>query len=177
MKKNFGGKHYLSNIQRIIQNIKSELKNISPLKEMFLERFDDIKYRNSTSARQLIKYILEEFEKNEKGFTGETKLDFDSVNIEHILPQNPVKWGYSKKDVSDYVNNLGNLCLLHFVLNSAASDSKIEKKLDDILKTEIKSTLSLANSIKENNYTWNKEEIANRQKNMGILAFDKIWKL
>lgn len=177
MKKNFGGKHYLSNIQRIIQNIKSELKNISPLKEMFLERFDDIKYRNSTSARQLIKYILEEFEKNEKGFTGETKLDFDSVNIEHILPQNPVKWGYSKKDVNDYVNNLGNLCLLHFVLNSAASDSKIEKKLDDILKTEIKSTLSLANSIKENNYTWNEEEIVNRQKNMGILAFDKIWKL
>lgn len=53
----------------------------------------------------------------------------------------------------------------------------MKDKLDDILKTEIKSTLSLANSIKENNYTWNHEEIVNRQKNMGILAFDKIWKL
>ena len=43
--------------------------------------------------------------------SGETKIDFEKVNIEHLLPQNPKKWKLTKSEIEEYVNLLGNLCI------------------------------------------------------------------
>jgi len=164
----------LKKMDWILNELKNDLLQISPEKESFIEGFKKLKYRNSEATRRLLKYILEEF--NDDLTTGETRIDFDKVNLEHILPQNPTKWNLTKKEVEEYVNCLGNLCLLHKDKNSGAGNSPINKKIKFLLDTEIKSTKELSNEIKMNNFIWNEDLIYKRQKEMADLAFDKIWK-
>ena len=77
----------LKNTQTAFNNLKTELVSILPSKELFLEKFKEVEYKNSEKARKLLKYILEEIDKEKS--SGEYKLDFDSINLEHILPQTP----------------------------------------------------------------------------------------
>lgn len=162
------------NLQRLFSQLTTELQELSPIRPVFIEEFEKIKYRNSEATRRLLKYILEEF--NDDLTTGETRIDFDKVNLEHVLPQNPTKWNLTKEDVVDYVNCLGNLCLLHKGKNSGIGNDPIKKKIPILLESEIKSTMKFANKIKENDYNWNEDLIYNRQNEMAQLAFDKIWK-
>ncbi len=68
----------------------------------------DIKYRNSDSARILIKYIWSEVN-NHYEKTNEHKIDFNNVNVEHLIPQSPgINWGLTTDEIKNYVNLLGN---------------------------------------------------------------------
>ena len=162
------------NLQRLFSQLKTELQELSPKKEIFIEEFMRIKYRNSEATRRLLKYILEEF--NDELTTGETRIDFDKVNLEHLLPQTPTKWNLTKEEVVDYVNCLGNLCLLHKGKNSGIGNDPIKSKIPVLLESEIKDTMAFAEKIKTDNYNWNEDLIYKRQKEMAELAFDKIWK-
>jgi len=53
-------------------------------------------------------------------------------NIEHILPQNPQKWGLSKESISGYVNKIGNLTILHNNDNNDAGNEPLSKKISDV---------------------------------------------
>ncbi|MFQ5586917.1 MAG: HNH endonuclease family protein [Thermodesulfobacteriota bacterium] len=91
-------------------------------------------YKRSEQGRKLIKYTLDKIDNYFKQ-TDEHLIDFDRVNIEHILPQNPSKeWGLSKEDIIDYVNKLGNLTLLSKILNSKIQNGPIDKKLPELRK-------------------------------------------
>jgi hypothetical protein len=145
-----------------------------PSRELFIESYRDLSYGTSEKARQLIKYSFEEI--NNHKSSGEQKIDFAKVNIEHILPQEPKKWGLSKKEVKDYVNKIGNLTLLSKKYNSSIGNEVLTRKLIELEKSEIKITSELVNEIKANP-VWNDEIIFQRQSRLAEISFDVIWKI
>lgn len=167
-------KNRIKKVQTVFNNLREELKDIIPSRELFIENFKTLSYGRSDKSRQLIKYTLEEL--NMVNTTGEHKLDFDKVNIEHILPQDPKKWGLSKQDVKSYVNLIGNLTLLSRKINSSVGNDIIPKKLLELEKSEIKITKDLVEFLKKDE-TWNQFKILERQEAFAEVAFDEIWKI
>ena len=71
----------------MFDHFRNDLKDLIPVKEYFNEKFDEIKYSNTTT-RRIITYILNKYE-NYLNDVIEKNIDYDNVNIEHILPQKP----------------------------------------------------------------------------------------
>jgi len=162
------------NISRIFEGFKKELGELKPPFETFKESFNEISYKSSEQSRQLIKYILGEI--NNLDESGEYKIDFNVVNIEHILPQTPSKeWGLTKKDIKGYVDKLGNLTLLHVKLNSATSNSPIKEKIEYLRKSKITMNERLVQRLEANNCVWNEEQINDRHEELAKIAYDRVW--
>ncbi len=165
-------------IQRIFSEIKKELIAIIPKEQDFTEEFNKLEYHNNEKARKLITYVLSKFDSQDS--SGENKIDFENVNIEHIIPQKPKKnWkGLNEQNVKNYVHKIGNLVLISKKLNSSMGNDNINDKIKTLKKSEIKSTIHLAEYIEKNEGDkWNEEEILKRQKEMGNEAYNKIFKI
>jgi len=161
-------------ILKTFEDFKKELVDLKPSFEVFKESFDDVSYKSSEQGRQLMKYILSEI--NNLDESGEYKIDFNVVNIEHILPQTPDKaWGLTKNEIKGYVNKLGNLTLLHEKLNSAASSAPIKEKIRYFRKSKIPMNEKLVQRLVASNYVWNKEEIENRHNELAEIAYKRVW--
>ena len=94
-----------------------------------------------------------------------------TVEVEHILPQNPtteVKEGFDKPDqYNDYVEKLGNLTLLEKTINTSVSNDLYEKKVPGYRQSAYLLTRSLAEKPKVG---------VNTQLNRAVehlIAFDK----
>jgi len=108
-----------------------------------------------------------------------------TVEVEHILPQNPtteVKEGFDKKDQYDqYIEKMGNLTLLEKTINTSVSNDLYQKKIPGYRQSSYLLTRSLAEKPKVGLNTqlnravehlitfdqWNSETIDRRQ---GMLA-------
>lgn len=162
-------------VQSIFSELEKTLKNVSPSESQFKESFADLTYKRSEKGRKLIKYTLGKIDSYFKQ-TDEHLIDFDRVNIEHILPQNPSKkWNLSKKEIKDYVNKLGNLTLLSKVLNSKIQNSPIENKITELEKSELAITKRLVKLLKDLNCEWNQAHIEQRESEFADLAYNHIW--
>jgi len=169
------GKKISGKIQSIFTELEKTLKNTSPTEIQFKEFFADLTYKRSEQGRKLIKYTLGKIDNYFKQ-TDEHIIDFDRVNIEHVLPQNPSRsWGLSKKDIKDYVNKLGNLTLLSKILNSKIQNGPIDKKLPELEKSELAITQKLVQLLKDNNKEWDQKQIEQRHSGFGDLAYNHIW--
>jgi uncharacterized protein with ParB-like and HNH nuclease domain len=169
-------KHLSSNIQKALSSLKKELTDILPSKELFVEKYQSLSYGRSTKQRTLIKYSLEEVNKL-KSMKNELKIDFTNVNIEHVLPQDPKKWNLTKKQVSEYVNKIGNLTLLSVSLNSSAQNEMISNKIKDLEQSELLITKELVSQLKNNNFQWDQEAIEKRQQELAELSYSQIWSI
>ena len=169
-------KHLSSNIQKALSSLKKELTDILPSKELFVEKYQSLSYGRSTKQRTLIKYSLEEVNKL-KSMKNELKIDFTNVNIEHVLPQDPKKWNLTKKQVSEYVNKIGNLTLLSVSLNSSAQNEVISNKIKDLEQSELLITKELVSQLKNNNFQWDQEAIEKRQQELAELSYSQIWNI
>jgi uncharacterized protein with ParB-like and HNH nuclease domain len=169
-------KHLSSNIQKALSSLKKELTDILPSKELFVEKYQSLSYGRSTKQRTLIKYSLEEVNKL-KSMKNELKIDFTNVNIEHVLPQDPKKWNLTKKQVSEYVNKIGNLTLLSVSLNSSAQNEVISNKIKDLEQSELLITKELVSQLKNNNFQWDQEAIEKRQQELAELSYSQIWSI
>lgn len=164
-------------IQSLFSQLEGELKAEAPSENLFKELFQDLSYRNSEEGRRLTKYILSSLDRYFRS-TDEHKINFSTVNIEHILPQNPHdEWNLKKKEIKPYVNLLGNLTLLSKKLNSKAQNAPIEKKLPELQKSDLAITKELVSQLGKLNYKWGKSEIQTRQREYADLAYNQIWKL
>lgn len=85
----------------------------------------------------------------------------ESTTLEHILPQEPEKWGLNGKDeeVDVLIHRLGNLTLLTNADNSRIQNSPFAEKKDVYLAEKLK-----INSQVVSSETWGKAEIIERQK-------------
>lgn len=157
-------------IETIFNDLKNELKEkYYPGKEQFIEKFMDLEYPDN-----LIKYIFSKIE-NEKNGKGE-KTDWSSVNIEHILPQNPTEWGKNKKDVREYVDLLGNLTLVSKKINGSIGNKPLKEKIKEFEKTKLVINEELIKQWKSMDYKWTEEEIRERQRRLAEYAYDVVWK-
>lgn len=157
-------------IDIIFNNLKNELKEKHyPNRGFFIEKFMELEYPDN-----LIKYILSKIE-NQKNGKSE-KIDFNSVNIEHILPKDPKEWKLSKKEVKEYVNLFGNLTLVSKRINGAIGNKPLKEKIEEFKKTKLKLNEELLKQWEDTDYKWTKEEIEIRQRKLAEYAYDVVWK-
>jgi uncharacterized protein with ParB-like and HNH nuclease domain len=168
-------KHIPGRIQSIFAALEKELKDISPHKDFFISEFQDISYKSTEQSRKLIKYILGRID-NSYRTTKEEVIDFENVNIEHLLPQNPGKeWGLKKTEIRDYVNKLGNLTIVDKTINSIASNKKIQEKIDILMTSSLPINRILIEDLKANEQ-WDGASINKRQTQLAEIAWENVWK-
>lgn len=161
-------------IQSIFAELEKDLKNERPQYEMFKDRFMEVSYGSSQRGRDLVKYTL--YEINSIGQTGEHRIDFDNVNIEHVLPQKPSKkWNLTLKEIKSYVNLLGNLTLVSKKFNSQVGNKMIQEKISSYEDSEIEMTKALVGLLKDKMYEWDKDKILDRHKNFAEIAYNQVW--
>jgi uncharacterized protein with ParB-like and HNH nuclease domain len=164
-------------IQAIFQEIEKELRMEAPSEQEFKLKFMELSYKNTEEGRTIIKYVLARINAS-LAKTDEHRINFSSVNIEHILPRNPHKdWKLSKKEISNYVNKLGNLTLLSIKLNSQAQNVTIDKKLPELETSELAVAKDAVNFIHENGNVWDESLIEKRHMFLADLAHGSIWSL
>jgi hypothetical protein len=175
--KNGPNRRITGRLNSIFARLETELKSEAPSKVLFLESFPDLYYKDSTEGRRLIKYILGKINITYEG-NNEHLINFNAVNTEHILPLTPDKaWGVTKKDIKDYVNNLGNLTLLSEEINSDVENFIISKKLPEYEKSNLGITQKLVQTLKALNNKWDEAEINARQLEFAEMAYETIWKI
>jgi len=159
------------NIQKALSEFEMELKEKYPSKTIFAEKFADIEYKNYP----LVIYILSKIDKA-KGVTQETNINFTKVNIEHILPQDPVEWGLRKGDIKEYVNKLGNLTLIAKKINGSMGNKPLKEKAKLFNASKLNINKDLFKGFVGSKYKWGEVEIAERQKELAEYAYDHVWK-
>ncbi len=161
-------------VQFLFSSLEKELKDLNPKFEQFNASFMDIAYQNTERKRVMIKYILSRINDNKS--SGEYKIDFDNVNIEHLLPQKPNKeWKIDKSQIKDFVDLLGNLTLVHKKTNSRAGNKSMKDKAQILKKSEIAITKEIAKKLIDTNYKWGGEEIKKRHEELAKISYDEIW--
>jgi len=170
-------KHLPGKIQSIFADLERELRSEAPSADYFMDEFEKVCYRNSDDQRMLIKYILSEVD-NKYRATHEEMIDFDNVNIEHLLPQKPEKaWGVKKGDIKGYVNRLGNLTLVDKKINSKIGNKSLKEKIEVLKDSQLPINRALLEGLQDNGYKWDEEHIAVRHRELARLACQEIWKL
>ena len=168
-------KHLKKEINSMFDHFRNDLKDLIPVKEYFNEKFDEIKYSNTDKARRIITYILSKYE-NYLNDVIEKNIDYDNVNIEHILPQKPESWGLSRSEIKGYIHKIGNLTLISKKLNSQMGNIELEKKIPILKKSDLKINKVLTDFINEKNNKWNENLITERSNMLSSIAYDEIWK-
>ena len=163
-------------IQKIFFSLKKDLSELLPSKEVFEESFaNKLSYVKSEKRRQLIKYVLGKIN-NDLQPTDEYSIDFDNVNLEHVLPQNPEQWNLTSEQIKPYVHLIGNLTLLDRKINSRAQNDILENKLVHFRESELDINKDLVEYIEQCD-SWTEHEINERQQKFADLAYTKIWKI
>lgn len=164
------------NTKRII-DIYSEYVN----KDAFYESFLGLKYSSRGKPYKINRYILEKYEYflwEIKGkVSNELEINFNNVNQEHLLPQNPQLWGFSKEDVSEYVNSIGNLFLIDIKLNRKMQNDVLTEKMKFLKKSKFESVNLLVKKFENEKFEWGKKEIDERTNSIADAAWNHIWKI
>lgn len=164
------------NTKRII-DIYSEYVN----KDAFYESFLGLKYSSRGKPYKINRYILEKYEYflwEIKGkVSNELEINFNNVNQEHLLPQNPQLWGFSKEDVSEYVNSIGNLFLIDIKLNRKMQNDVLIEKMKFLKKSKFESVNLLVKKFENEKFEWGKKEIDERTNSIADAAWNHIWKI
>lgn len=133
--------------------------------------------KDFTSARvakvPLARWYLSELELEKTKNTEKiTNPDTSSVNLEHVLPQNPSpSWDIDARISGKYINMIGNLALMDAKSNSIIGNSSFEDKKELFLSSSFELTREIGNKEK-----WGVEEIESRQKDLAKLAITR-WKI
>lgn len=129
---------------------------------------EEIKTTNFEDQEYLAKFILREFEIS-KNIANEKTIG--KVSLEHVLPRTPenVKdWSIPIEKHVDLLWNIGNLALIGQKYNNKMSNKSFDKKRPWLKKTEIKTTVHLA-ELED----WTEHEILER--NLKIARFLTQW--
>lgn len=164
-------------LKKMIQEL-SNLKNEFVTQEHFQNQFiSNIQYSKNKAKRHLLGYVLLKINNHMAGGTGELKVDPLMTNIEHIMPQKPEQWGYEPEDVSDFINEIGNLTLLSKKLNSKGGARVMEYKKPLLAESELAITKNLLHYISNNEDIWDETIIKNRSKILADICYTSIWKI
>ena len=131
--------------------------------EKFKLAFTDSEFKpvNRKAARYTL-LKLEEFITGKK----QAPLDWNSLTLEHILAE---KLDWNGRD--EYLERLGNLTLLSFLMNQEAAKKPFKDKKKDVYKKEKRIQIT-KNLMKLKNFT--KNTIVSRQKELAKNAVE-IW--
>ncbi|MGP1625229.1 DUF262 domain-containing protein [Prevotella koreensis] len=152
--------------------LRDSLTSIIPQDEIFKEQFKVATVSQAKNAR----YYLASMENYKRGKSHPellVNLNPDSVNLEHILPQNPEENypNFSEEQHSAYYKRIGNLTLMKTKENSDFKNSNFANKRTKYAESELWITKSISEKL-----DWNIDEINNRQSELADLAV-QTWSL
>lgn len=167
-------------IQSSLSDLIRGLDKLKPNFETFSEQFrDNVTYDN----RQIIRYVYGKIEKYLilESKSGVSEIDFYSsseYNIEHILPVEPEKWGYNKKDTKEFTDLFGNLIIVDKGINSRMQNFKLEEKIEILDKSPLIIVKTFLHALKnKEGLIWDKDSINDRQNDLTKLLYDKVFKI
>jgi uncharacterized protein with ParB-like and HNH nuclease domain len=160
-------------ITKILEDFTRRLKDQYPSRELFIEKFMDIDYKNYS----LVVYILANIEKSKSRTDEIDYLKYTKINIEHILPQEPSEWTLTKNQIKDYVNLLGNLTLIDKKINGTMQNKTLKNKLDEFQNSKLTINKELVNRFQKLNYNWAEADIKKYQQELAEYAYDVVWKI
>ncbi len=152
-----------------IKDVLNEFKKIDTTKEEF-----ELSFREKWFSGAEASYVLRKIEINKDGAYA-VKRATAKATIEHILPQNlSDEWRkkFDEETHEECVDLIGNLTILHDVLNKSIQNNSFDDK-KDVYKDQkdVSMTLELAKKP-----TWEEKDIKDRTKEFTKHALD-IWKL
>jgi hypothetical protein len=176
-------KYTEDNFYTTTSSLLGELKEKLASRNEFLTRFADLSY--STDNIGLISYVFDRI--NNYGLVTRVPIYTDQKllrknhSIEHFFPQTPLE-GVPPLQ-ADSVHNIGNLLAISFKTNSKLgnlSPADKLKKLTNELAGDVQNLQHVQTFI--NNYgifaqNWDEQVIAQRAQDLGMEAYDKVWKL
>lgn len=153
-----------------LREARDELVSMLPSSEFFVQAF----MQQRMGRHYLVRYTLGRIEQHlsrdsEKVLKGNSK-----VHIEHIMPQTlNEEWrrvlGDRVEEHGDFVNRWGNLTLLLFKLNIAASNSPFMRKRVEYKNSRVHLTQRLCQYE-----VWDLDSIVGRQEWLARIA-DEVW--
>jgi len=154
------------------RELKESLKKLIPQNDEFKDKFGIATISKAKYAR----YFLQAIENYKRGADNPELLvnaNPDSVNLEHILPQNPGNnWlNFTENEANTYVKRIGNLTLMKTKENNDFKSAEFSEKKEKYKKSELWITSSLVEYD-----DWSKESITKRQRELSELAV-KTWSL
>lgn len=153
-----------------LNNFTNQLPKVN--KELFEEKFNEIEFSRQT--KKFIQYFLGYIER--KKSTNEFIPNWKEITVEHILPQEPIKWKLKQEDIKDYVNSLGNLTLIDRKINGKMENKTLVEKIKDFSLSKFTINQEFIKQLKKDkkgNFIWDKETISTRKKEL----MDICWKM
>lgn len=166
----------------------TELIELNPTDEAFENAFLQFRVRNDTDSKRVVKYALNKINQS-LAITDEHLIDFDKVNLEHILPQVPDKSAWNnltKSLIKNYVHSFGNLVLLSNKLNSKIQNGSLNNKILEYKQSSLPIVKDLVDFIEnysdsagqcpDQNYGWGEQQIGERHRLLAKRA-STLWKV
>jgi hypothetical protein len=148
------------------QELRAELNGIIPSDEQFRQSFETATVSKGPFARYYLRSI-ERVAKKEPTPWFTVNDDKETINLEHILPQNPQgNWPqFTEDEASLYYKRIGNMVLLHRKTNADLKNADFATKSASYKDCPYELTAQIAKAK-----NWTPDTIAERQRGMAKLA-------
>lgn len=145
------------NLELDYRTVIDQIKDLDPKEEEFSFSFKNKTFKNNKVPRYIINKIEEKISTGDKGVIN------DSVHLEHIMPKKIDYWQkndnyYTKEFHEKYLNNIGNMVLLHKSINTSIKNKIFfEKKNKYEGDINLLADIKLKKDWKESEILWNIE--------------------
>ena len=157
---------------KAVAEIIAALRPIYTSDRAFKTDFSEISFdTKQTRNRRVVRYILTKLERQISGV--ELDPDAESINIEHVLPQNPSdEWNFSDAEAQGAIYRIGNMTLLRKDDNREINNSSYESKKPVFSDCDF----SITSSIPKEYDDWNIDTVGARQSSLANTA-SGIWRI
>ena len=154
-----------------LSGLKTKLRDKVPSLGEFKANFSEIFTTSKISKhKSLVRYILIKYDQYNREMNGQNlSIDYESLTIEHIYPENPTA---IPKLPDEQVGLIGNLILVDHKLNDKLGTKPFEEKK----KVLVASDLFIDDDIKSAN-SWELTEITRRTDNIAEICYSSIFKI
>lgn len=153
------------------RELRNSIQNLIPADDAFKDAFSVATVSKNFIATYYLKKIEEHYRASNELVIVE---NFDIVNIEHILPQNPddleIDWSnFDEENYKGWCKRIGNLTLMNTKMNSDIGNKAFNIKKDKYHESQIEITKKLYDYDE-----WGPSNITDRQKDFAEIAV-QIW--
>lgn len=158
-----------NDIPRLADSFFSKLKKLVSAKEQFKSNLiSDVRYgKDNKLITEIFKNIMA---------LEQPSIQMREPEIEHILPQDPKKWGLEKTDIKDYVNDLGNLTLLFSKDNKNVGNEIMLEKIKVFSNSDFSLNKEIANKWSKD-FESNFKKAINKRSEEIADRIEGIWRL
>jgi len=119
------GESDINEISKYTNILFDKLRKLVSSKDQFIENFiSDLRYPKD---KEIIKQALIDIMAKD-----DPEISINGPTIEHILPQEPSKWGLKKEEIQEFVNKIGNLTILTIEDNNRLGNERLERKVEEV---------------------------------------------